>query len=287
LRLGSGDEILLTKHEHYSARQAAQLCAARTGARVREVELYPPDAPERATHDGIVGAIDRAVGPATKVVLVTWVHSSSGMRLPLPAIANAVGDRALLVVDGAHALGTGRIDAEASGADVLVAGTHKWLLGPRGTGLIWARDAAWDRIAPTIPTFRGTQSHGATMTPGGYHSFEHRWAVRDAFRLHEAIGPARIGRRIEQLSGRLRSGLRAIPNVTVHAPDDPRLHSGVVTFTIGGAQAGPVVARLASPHRVHASVTPYAVQFARLGTCWMNTPREVDRAIRAVRALAS
>lgn len=282
LRLAATDEILLSAHEHHSARQAAQL----TGARVREVELYPPRAPERATHDGVVGAVDRAIGPSTKVVVVTWVHSSSGIRLPLREIANAVGGRALLVVDAAHALGTGRIDAAASGAGVLVAGTHKWLLGPRGTGIVWADANAWDRIRPTIATFRGGASPGALNTPGGYHSFEHRWAAEHAFRLHDAVGPARIGRRIDQLARRLRSGLAAIPGVTVHAPEDARLHSGVVTFSVGGAEAGPVVAQLARRHRVHASVTPYAVQLARLGTTWINTPREVDRAIRAVRDLA-
>ncbi|HEX8205029.1 MAG TPA: aminotransferase class V-fold PLP-dependent enzyme [Solirubrobacteraceae bacterium] len=282
LRLGAGDEIVLSRHEHYSSRTAAQL----TGARVEEIELYPPRAPERAGHDEIVGAIDRAIGPATKVVVVTWVHSSSGIRLPLRAVADAVGDRALLVVDAAHALGTGPIDAAQSGADVLVAGAHKWLLGPRGTGIVWARGEAWERIQPTIPTFRGDQSPGARHTPGGYHSFEHRWAAEQAFRLQQAVGQARIGRRIDQLANRLRAGLRGIPGVTVHAPDDPRLHSGVVTFSLAGRDAASTADGL-SARRVHGSVTPYDVQLARLGATWMNTPGEVDRAIRAVRDLAA
>jgi len=283
LRLQPTDEVVLSAHEHYSSRRSAEL----TGARVTEIELYPPRAPERATHDGIVNAIDRAIGPATRVVVVTWVHSSSGIRIPLRAIADAVGDRALLVVDAAHALGTGRIEVERLGGDVLVAGTHKWLLGPRGTGIVWANGNAWDRLHPTIPTFRGGGSPGALHTPGGYHSFEHRWAAEQAFRLHEQVGPARIGRRIDQLGRRLRTGLRTIPNVTLHVPEDARLHSGVVTFSIGGAEAGPVVDVLSRRHRVHASVTPYAVQLARLGTTWLNTSREVDRAIRGVRDLAS
>ena len=30
------------------------------------------------------------------------------------------------------------------------------------------------------------------MTPGGYHSFEHRWALGEAFRFHLAIGKQRV-----------------------------------------------------------------------------------------------
>ena len=286
LRLGPRDEILLSAHEHLSARAAAAFAARRSGATVRQVTLYPPRAPERATAEGIVGAIERAVTPATRVVVVTWVHSSSGIRVPLRDVARAVGGRALVVVDAAHALGTGRLAVEDTGCDVLVAGTHKWLAGPRGTGIAWAGERAWERIEPATASFRGQGSAGARMTPGGYHAFEHRWALAEAFALHERIGPARIGRRIDALAARLRTGLRGIPGVTVHAPDDPALHSGVVTFSVRDAPASPVVGRLEREHDVLASVTPYDVQLARLGTSWINTPREVDRAVAAVRALA-
>ncbi|HET6550614.1 MAG TPA: hypothetical protein VFG79_19270 [Solirubrobacter sp.] len=69
---------------------------------------------------------------------------------------------------------------------MFLAGTHKWLGGPRGTGLIWTR--AWDRIASVIPTFT-PGGPGALHTPGGYHSFEHRWALAQAF----ATQYARLG----------------------------------------------------------------------------------------------
>ena len=34
---------------------------------------------------------------------------------------------------------------------MFVAGCHKWLWGPRGTGLVWAKPAAWERMSPVIP----------------------------------------------------------------------------------------------------------------------------------------
>src|SRR5437764_215622 len=67
-----------------------------------------------ATVGGIVSRVREAVRPATRVLGITWVHSSTGMRLPVRQIADALQDvnrgrseidRVLLVVDGVHGLG--------------------------------------------------------------------------------------------------------------------------------------------------------------------------------------
>src|ERR1700730_3629038 len=50
-----------------------------------------------------------------------------------------------------------KIDQTAAslGVDVFIAGCHKWIFGPRGTGLIWANAAGWAVTGPSIPTFDG------------------------------------------------------------------------------------------------------------------------------------
>jgi selenocysteine lyase/cysteine desulfurase len=301
LRLAQGDEVVMSAHEHFTARHAVRLAVERSGATRTEVELYPPASAEQATVQGIVTAIDNAITDATRAVLITWVHSATGIRMPVREIAEVVARknrgraeerRVLLVVDGVHGLGAGPARVNDLGCDVLIAGCHKWLAGPRGTGLVWARPEAWARTAPTIPSWSswgGEEdggSPGARMTPGGYHSFEHRWALGPAFALQERIGTERIGARIRELSDRLRSGLRGIRGVTVHVPREPALHSGLVCFTVPGRSAQVTVGRLWQDHRVVASVTPYAVELARLGTSWMNTGAEVDAAVTAVRRIA-
>ena len=298
LRLKQGEELVGSVHDHFVARGSAAFAADRTGAVSREVELYPPAAPEKATARAVVKAYEEAITPATRVVLVTWVHSSSGLRMPVREIAEVVeranrgrpeGERALLIVDAAHALGGGPSPVADLGCDFFIAGCHKWLAGPRGTGIVWGRRAAWDRVAPVIPSFRvegpDDDRPGVVMTPGGYHSYEHRWALADAFALHDEIGAERIADRVEELSSSLREELARIRNVTVHTPREGRLRSGVVAFTVGGLDGPEVVSRL-DERGVVASVGPYELQLARLGTCWMNTEEEVEAAVRAVADLA-
>jgi isopenicillin-N epimerase len=283
--LRAGQEALTTTHDFYATHEALRLKAVRTGATVRRVPLYRNAA--RATVDEIVSSLVAAVGPRTRVIALTWVHSSTGVKLPLRRIAQALGQRrarVLLCVDGVHGLGVEDATVGSLGCDFLVAGCHKWLFGPRGTGIVWGRRSAWEDVRATIPSFSGTATPGAEMTPGGFHSFEHRWALAEAFRLHLRIGKPRVERRIHALNRRLKAGLAAMPHVTLVTPRSETLSAGLVCFSVDRMSPGAVVAALRRK-RIIATVTPYDPPYARLAPGLINTPADVDRALRAIRSL--
>jgi selenocysteine lyase/cysteine desulfurase len=289
--LRPGDEVLTTEHDHYATHESLRL----SGARVRRVRLY--DDPQRADAAEIVERLQRGLTRRTRLVAVTWVHSSSGVKLPIAEIAGALRGRALLAVDGVHGLGAEPADVGALGCDVFAAGCHKWLGGPRGTGLVWAREA-WRGVRPLIPTFDGRAyvawmtgddqrvPAGPLHTPGGFHSFEHRWALADAFALQAKIGQDRIAARVHELAGRLRAGLERIGGVRLRTPASPDLSAAIVCCELDGVRPGEAVRRLRDEHRVIASVTPYATEYLRFGTGLMVDEADVDAALEAVRALA-
>lgn len=188
-------------------------------------------------------------------------------------------NRALLCVDGVHGFGAVDIPVAELGCDFLATGTHKWLFGPRGTGILWGR--AWDAVDPVIPSFSGDHSPGAQFTPGGYHAFEHRWALREAFTLHKRIGRSRIAERIAVQATRLKEGLAKIPSVRLITPDDPAVSAGIVCCDVADEAYDWVVALRASG--VVASVTPYEQQYLRFGPSIVTTPEQMDRVVDAVR----
>lgn len=119
----------------------------------------------------------------------------------------------LLCVDGVHGIGAAAATMPQLGCDFFIAGCHKWLFGPRGTGFIWGKPHVWRCLVPTIPTFSSPAVRiwaqdtpakelppGPLMTPGGFHSFEHRWALGKAFELHQRLGPQRVAARIHALN---------------------------------------------------------------------------------------
>jgi selenocysteine lyase/cysteine desulfurase len=250
-----------------------------------------------------VAALKSGLGPRTRVVAITWVHSSTGVRVPVRAVADMLAeanrgrderDRALLCVDGVHGFGAMADGVADLGCDFLASGTHKWLFGPRGTGIVWGR--AWDALAPIVPSFsqaafESWQSGGSPgastaelVTPGGFKAFEHRWAMPRAFAFMTAIGKDRVQRRTQELATRLKAGLRTIPHVTPATPESPELSAGLVCCSITGMQPFEAVQRLHA-QKVVASVTPYNPSLLRFGTSIVTTPEQVDQVIKAVEGL--
>lgn len=284
MRLRPDQDVVTSTHDFIAHHRALELMSNRTGAPVRKVALY--DDPRTAAEADIVARLRAAIAPNTRVVSVTWVHSSTGVRLPIPAIAamleevnagRAAADRALLCVDGVHGFGAVDLPVAELGCDFLTTGTHKWLFGPRGTGLLWGK--SWDALDPVIPSFSA-----AEFTPGGYHSFEHRWAVREAFELHRSVGRDRIAERIAVQATQLKKGLATIPSVTVITPDDPALSAGIVCCEVDGMDAYTATVSLRAAGVV-ASVTPYQQQYLRFGPSIVTTPEQMDKVVAAVGSL--
>ncbi|MBO9708398.1 MAG: aminotransferase class V-fold PLP-dependent enzyme [Caulobacter sp.] len=307
LKLGYGDEIVTTNQDYYVTHESLRRASLRNGSTVRRIDLF--DSIETVSEAQIVARLMAAVTPRTRVMALTWVHSSTGLKLPLPAISAALAqvnaarqepERIILAVDGAHGFGAQDATLASLGCDVLMAGCHKWLFGPRGTGIIAANAAGWNRLRPTIPSYVDSNAwtawvnnaplpdhtDGPLMSPGGFKAFEHLWAIPTAIEFHEGIGKAHVAARTTQLADQLKAGLALMPHVRLVTPRDARLSAGIVSFDVHGLSTDAAVARLRA-RRIIASAAPYAIQHVRLTPSIMNSPAEVDLALAEVRGLAA
>ena len=264
LTLREGQEILTTLHDHYATETSLRLRAERTGATIRQIPLY--HSLKKVSRLELLDNLMKNIKPNTRIIAVTWVHSSTGLKLPIQEMAQAIRilnesraeqDRVIFCVDGVHALGVEDFRLSDVGCDFLVAGTHKWMFGPRGTGLVWGHQRSWPLANPIIPTFN-TQAFdmwmklsppkdlpkSVYMTPGGFHSLEHRWALDEAFTFHRAIGKPRVTQRIYELNQQMKQGLTKMPHVTLHTPMSQDLSSGIVCFEVEGMTPRQVTERL-------------------------------------------
>ncbi len=304
IQLSPGDEILQTVHDHYATDMSLTHKAERSGAVVKRVALYDNAA------DTNVGdcqqRLKEAINDRTRVVAVTWVHSSTGVKLPIKALSdviksvNATRDEAehiLFCVDGVHGFGIENEDVSQLGCDFFMAGTHKWIFGPRGTGVVWGSDKGWQRSEPVIPSFSltfgawlgllpmGAVPPGMHFTPGGFHSFEHRWSLPKAFELHLALDKARVQERIHALNTRTKAALSEMPHVTLHTPMSSELSSGLVAYDVAGKKPSEVVDAL-HDEGIITSASPYRVSYPRFAPSLLNNEEEIDRALSLVAAMA-
>jgi selenocysteine lyase/cysteine desulfurase len=301
LTLREGQEILTTLHDHYATETSLRLRAEHTGATVRQIPLY--HSLKNVSRNELLNNLVKNIRPNTRIVAVTWVHSSTGLKLPIHEMAHEIHnlnesrpeqDRVIFCVDGVHALGVEDIRLNDLGCDFLVAGTHKWMFGPRGTGLVWGHQRAWPVANAIIPTFN-TQAYdiwmklsppkdlpkSVYMTPGGFHSFEHRWALDEAFKFHQAIGKARVTNRIYELNQQLKQGVAKMPHVTLHTPMSQDLSAGIVCFEVAGMTPLQVIERLRQK-KIVGSVAPYMTQYARLAPSLLTSSEDIEQALREI-----
>ncbi len=300
-QLKEGDDILSTTHDHYATDKSLDYAATKNKATIRRVTLYKEAS--TASADEMVSTLVKAIQPNTRLVALTWVHSFSGMKLPIRAIADAIKslnskrgdqDRIYFCVDGVHGFGVEDVTMADLGCDFFAASTHKWVFGPRGTGILWGRKDAWDKVVPTIPAFsypaygmwlgmvpQGKLNFCDLHSPGGFHSFENRWALKEAFDFHMQIGKKKVADRTHQLSSMLKEGLKGIKHVKLHTPVSTDISSGINCFEVEGMTSEEVIKKL-STKNIIGSAAPYAVSYARLTPSIVNSEDEVKKAIAAL-----
>ncbi|UUN91060.1 pyoverdine-tailoring periplasmic protein PvdN [Pseudomonas extremorientalis] len=241
IKVRPDQEILTTVHEHYATEFSLDFRVRKEQTQVRKISLFKNA--NQVSVDEVLGNIQRNIRPNTRVLGMTWVQSGSGVKLPIGEIGKLVEDhnrnrddrdRILYVVDGVHGFGVENLDFPDMHCDFFIAGTHKWMFGPRGTGLVCARDPQNQYVTPMVPTFSEDQDFATTMTPGGFHAFEHRWAADEAFKLHLQLGKAQVQARIHALNTELKDHLLAHPQIELVTPRSPELSAGFTFFRVKG-----------------------------------------------------
>ena len=277
-------EILTTVHEHYSTRNILEFRSRRDGTQVRKLKLF--DTAQSISLDQVLDTINRNIRPQTRVLGMTWVHSGSGVKLPIADISRLVDehnrgrddkDRLIYVVDGVHGFGVDDLSFAQMNCDFFIAGTHKWMFGPRGTGIVCSRSEEVKYVSPSVPTFSEATTFGTTMTPGGYHAFEHRWALDEAFKLHLQLGKADVQARIHQLNSYLKQRLREQSNIELVTPLDPKFSAGFSFFRVNGQDSDEVAAYLMNNRVICDAVSRDVGPVIRTSPGLLNNETEVDR----------
>jgi selenocysteine lyase/cysteine desulfurase len=121
--------------------------------------------------------------PKTRIVTISQAQFASGYAADLEALGAFCGERNIdLVVDAAQSVGVLPLYPEACGIAAMAASTWKWLLGPRGAGVMYTRPAFRAKLAPTMA--------GAGLMKHRYEYLNHTWdPVDDARRFEYSTLP--------------------------------------------------------------------------------------------------
>jgi selenocysteine lyase/cysteine desulfurase len=281
--LKAGDDVVLFDENHPTNNVAWEVRAARYGFSVRRVKV------DASMDSGaIVGAFKSALLPNTRVLSITDVSSSSGVRLPSAELCAIARERGIWAhVDGAQTLGALRRDVRAMACDSYSASAHKWFMGPKEAGVLFVRKERCAEVWPGVVGV-GWGNAVATQLPGA-RKFETLGQRNDAtaaglaaaLDFHERVGPERIETRVLELGTALHEGLRGIRGAQMVTPARPEMRAGVCIVRFEGRELRPVYDALYREHRI-ATATTGGLRFS---PHIYNTMQDVERALAAVRSI--
>jgi cysteine desulfurase/selenocysteine lyase len=298
LRVGEGDEVLITEMEHHSNIVPWQLLTERTGATLRWFGI---------TDDGFLdlSRIDELITERTKVVSVAWVSNMLGTINPVRQIADRAHEvGAVVILDAAQAVPHLPVDVVESGADFVAFTGHK-CVGPTGIGVLWGKADLLDRLPPFHGG--GEMIETVTMERSTYAKAPHKYEagtppIVEAVGLGAAVdylahvGMDAIHAHEKAITGYALEGMATIPGLTVLGPTDPSLRGGAISFEIDGVHPHDVAqvldSRGVAVRAGHSCAKPAHARFGvqsstRMSSYLYTTPAEIDAFIEGLEYVRS
>jgi selenocysteine lyase/cysteine desulfurase len=224
----------------------------------RTIRLAAPSSPRAAVAAADEALRRRPPGPA--LLVVTGASNVTGELWPIAELAEVATARgARIAVDAAQLAPHRVVDMAATGIDYLAISGHK-LYAPYGAGALIGRPDWLDAAPPYL--IGGGATQAVTDDSVAYHTGPDRHEagspnVPGAIALATACHALQLAdrERLEQierdLTNRLRSGLAAIPGVTVHTLFGGTVETiGVASFTVANQDAALVAAALSAEHGI-------------------------------------
>ena len=250
----SGDEIVTLTHEFPNNLYFPKVLGS-SGVSLTELEL--PDG--RFSLDRFLEALT----PRTRLVLMSTVNYSTGLRPPIEAIGLELRRRDILFyVDGTQSVGALQIDVQAAAIDFLVVHAYKWMLSPTGIGFACVAPGVREWLKPSLYSWRSHKNwrdvdrlhHGVPELPpgaikyeGGIQNFSGIFAMGAVLDLIHSIGPAAIERRVQQLAEKTREVLRSRGG-RLASDEHPYYDSPIVTAQFPGVDVSELAVGLRDRH---------------------------------------
>jgi len=157
LPLKSGDEVIITTHEH-----VGNALPWLNRARIDGIILKSFEPPRTAAE--VIAKIESMMTPKTRVIAIPHISCTTGQVFPIEEITKLAQSKKIWIfVDGAHTTGMLPLHLHDLGVDFFASCGHKWLCGPKGTGYLYVKKELLDTVdAKFVGAYSDT---GWTLTP--------------------------------------------------------------------------------------------------------------------------
>ncbi|MFN9628715.1 MAG: aminotransferase class V-fold PLP-dependent enzyme [Cyanobacteriota bacterium] len=245
------DELLIGDGEHDGVVAACGELARRFCLPIQPLKVQGLCQGATGAGDGVLEALERALTPHTRLVVLSHVLWKTGQRMPIAAVAERLAahpNQPWLLVDGAQSFGSLPVAPDAAQADIYAFTGHKWCCGPEGLGGVLLSERV---LADSQPTLIGWRTLRSEQQAGqGFHRDGRRFEVatsctpllsglHTSMELLDGVGSAaeRLGL-IQGQAQRLWEGLQSLPGCQPLLEEPPP--TGLVSFQLQRGDGSPV-----------------------------------------------
>jgi isopenicillin-N epimerase len=289
LHLAAGDEILTTDHEYGAMDRTWRFLCRESGAVYKQQTIPLPV----TTQTDFVERFWSGVTTRTRVIFLSHITSPTALIFPVKEICRRARAAGILsIIDGAHVLGQIPLDLTDLGADFYSSNAHKWLLSPKGSAFLYARQGVQPLTAPLVVSW-GWESE----TPSGSRFIdEQEWqgtrdiaaylSVPAAIEFMQAHNWERVRSECHELARYARRGISQLTGLEPLSPDSPEWYAQMVSLPLPPCNPDVLKQRLYDEFCVEVPILTWNErQLIRISIEGYNTQADVEALVAALKAL--
>ncbi len=291
LHLQRNDEIITSTHEHVGNIIAWLVRQKREGIVMKTFEPSMRSAQEN------IDRIEKLITKKTKALSISHVTTATGQVLPVKEIGELARAHNLwYFIDGAQSAGMMPLNVHEIGCHAYATSGHKWLVGPKGTGLLYVQKEMLDSIdAKWVGAY--SNDGNLDLTTGEVHlnptaqryeygtvSVPQFVGLGAAMHFLLRIGMNNIWRRVHAMGAALADGLGDL-GAEVLSPGHPDEHSAMITFRLKNLDKDQLQAFLSEKHNLRTrGIYEGGLNGIRISLHIYNSFEDVEKVLAGVKA---
>ena len=289
LPLQKGDEIITTTHEHVALNIPLLNQIRRRGVIVKYFD------PDRKNGLNNIKIISNLITKKTKLIFISHRTTTTGQLLPVKEIGELAKSKNIwYALDGAQVPGSMPIDVNSYNADFYIFSTHKWILAPRRTGVLYVKKDMQDIVAPT--TIGAYSDNGFNIKDGSlnFQSSAQRYeygtqnellffSMHESLKFINSIGLSDIRKHNETLSERFYEELKKIEGCDLLSPEEREYRSSMITFRVQGKNLNDITGAMGKENIRVRPVSEADLNGVRVSFHLYNNTDDVDKAVKSIR----
>jgi len=214
--------------------------------------------------------------------------NTNGMILPVKEVSELARSKNILVaVDGAQTAGMFKFSLKELGCDFYSASGHKWLFGPKGTGILYASEEKRELLKPLMVAKTWSRSDIRMFEDYNTRNLPEFLGLGSAIEYNNMIGQERKQERIYSLKHYFRSFIEDDNRFRLMTPGPDTLSGGIQVVEVIGKKAADASQFLLEKYRIDCRpMNSNGLNVIRISLSLCNTKSDIDILIKAMREFA-